>query len=235
MTVDEAVEHTQGRKAGFVNRLSAQYAQTLLMPKESVIAAVIANIATRKERFPGVAVLTDCRIMAVCGLPGIRRSVICDLGRLEKCVEKPAAITYSASFAEGENAFSMTVDPDTGEKFSRYLAAMNGLEDEFDAVGYGADNGIWNPTLIRNKRRANLAKERRKNERTVKEPAGNRDNIQGIARRLKNELDEAKKQGDVSDSDPRAIAARLASELAAQQGGNANEPLTRSENKEDFT
>ena len=116
--------------------------------------------------------------MAVCGLPGIRRSVICDLGRLEKCVEKPVAITYSASFAEGENGFSMTVDPDTGEKFSRYLAVMNGLEDEFDAVGYGADNGIWNPTLIRNKRRANLAKERRKNERTVKEPAGNRDNIQ---------------------------------------------------------
>ena len=69
--------------------------------------------------------------------------------------------------------------------------------------------------------------------------AGNRDNIQGIARRLKNELDEAKKQGDVSDSDPRAIALRLASELAAQQGGKrqqkTNEPLTRSENKEDFT
>ena len=222
MTVDEAVEHTQGRKAGFVNRLSAQYAQTLLMPEESVIAAVVANIATRKERFPGVAVLTDCRIMAVCGLPGIRRSVICNLGRLEKCVEKPTAITYSASFAEGENAFSMTVDPDTGEKFSRYLAVMNGLEAEFDAVENGTDSGIWNPTLIRNKRRANLAKERRKSERTAKEPVGNHDNIQGIARRLKNELDEAKKQGDVSDSDPRAIALRLTSELAAQQ---ANEPL----------
>ena len=213
MTVDEAIEHTQGRKAGFVNRLSARYAQTLLMPEESVIAAVVANIATRKEHFPGVVVLTDCRIMGVCGLPGIRRFISCDLKRLKKCVEKPTAITYSASFAAGESAFSMTVDPDTGEKFSWYLAVMNGLDDEFDAVGYGADKGIWNPTLIRNQRRAKLTK-----ERTVKEPAGNRDNIQGIARRLKNELDEAKKQGDVSDSDPRAIAVRLASELAAQQG-----------------
>ena len=143
MTVNEAIIQTQGSKPGFINRRSADYAQTLLEPGEAVTAAVVANIFTRREHFPGVVVLTDRHILAVCGLPGIRRRIICDLERLDKCVEKPTAITYSASFAAGENAFSMTIDPDTGEKFSQRIAILrSGTGKEKGRVGYADPKAI---------------------------------------------------------------------------------------------
>ena len=143
MTVSEAIIQMQGSEPGFINRRSADYAQTLLEPEEIVTAAVVANIFTRKEHFPRVVVLTDCHILAVCGLPGIRRRVICDLKRLDKCVEKPTAITYSASFAAGENAFSMTIDPDTGEKFSRRIAVIKGgIGKEKSRAGYADPKAV---------------------------------------------------------------------------------------------
>lgn len=75
MTVREALQKTQGRDAGSVNRSAVRYAETLLQADEEILSAVIANVAARREHFPGVVVLTSRRIMAVCGLPGIKRSI----------------------------------------------------------------------------------------------------------------------------------------------------------------
>lgn len=225
MTVSEAILKTQGSGVGFLNRLSVKYAQTILEPGESVSAAVIANIFTRKERFPGVVALTDRRVLAVCGLPGIRRCVSCALGSLETRKEKPTAIRYQASFSDEGGAFSMTVDPDTGEKFSRRIAALKGEADEFDAAGGEADSFLLNPTLVRNQRRARRARERARREvekarKTAEIPPSNRESAQETAERLAMELEEAKKKGRVKDTDPKAVAARLAAELAGEETEN---------------
>lgn len=223
MTVSEAILKTQGSGAGLLNRLSVKYAQTLLEPGESVSAAVIANIFTRKERFPGVVALTDRRILAVCGLPGIRRCVSCTLGSLEARKEKPTAIRYQASFSDEGGAFSMTLDPDTGERFARQIAAFEGEAEEFDAVGGKADGFLFNPTLVRNQRRARRAREQ---ARRVKEkgqsavPPVRQENARETAERLAAELAEAKKKGRVKDTDPKAVAARLAAELAGEETEN---------------
>ena len=123
-TVDEAILAAQGRRAGFWTRSSVKYAQTLLEPGENVTAAVTANISTRKEHFPGVVLLTDRSIQAVCALPGIRRRIVCSLD--SSCVEKPSALYYRAMFSDSKNEFSMTIDPDTGKKFSRQIAVLSG-------------------------------------------------------------------------------------------------------------
>lgn len=226
MTVNEALQRTQGRGAGMMNGSSARYAQTLLLPGEEVSAAVVANIVTRGERFPGVVVLTDRRVMAVCGLPGIKRSVILSLEELERCQETPSALNYKAAFYAGKEAFSFTVDPDTGEKFSRFIAILNGDEDAFDAAAAQEDSGIFNPTLVRNKRRAKMARDKERAKRAaareavpiseeLSAEAG--ETAQETAQRLARQLEQARAKGTVPDTDPQAIAARLAAELAAQE------------------
>lgn len=243
MTVNEAIQRTQGRGAGILTRPSARYAQTLILPGEEITAAVVANIATQNERFPGVVVLTDRRVLAVCGLPGIRRSIACDLDQLEKCEGTPSAIHYTATFSTGKNAFSLTVDPDVGETFSRYLAVLNGEEDSFDAVDAGVGSGILNPTLVRNRLRARQAKSKARAKRAAeqeaararfeamqKERAGQAssdsgdESAQEIAQRLARELEAAKATGRVADTDPKAVAARLAAELAAQEAKKRSSP-----------
>ena len=239
MTVNEAIQHTQGKGAGMMNRASAQYAQTLILPEENIAAAVVANITTRGERFPGVVVLTDRRVMAVCGLPGIKRSIVYDLDELEKCQEAPSALNYKATFFAEKRAFSMTVDPEIGEKFSRHIAALNGEEEEFDAIGAGvSDSGIFNPTLVRNKARARQAKSKERAKRAAEQKAARAqlaamqkersdkitlgtegESAREVAQRLARELDEAKAKGQVADTDPKAVAARLAAELAAEEAG----------------
>ncbi len=232
MTVNEAIQAIQGRKAGIMNRLSAKYAQTLLHPDETVTTAVVANIMVKGERFPGVVVLTDRRIMAVCGLPGIKRSIVCDLDALSQCIEAPTALNYKATFSDGKNAFAFTVNPEIGEKFSRFVAILNGEEDDFDAVE-AKDSGIFNPALMRSKERAKKAKDKARAQHAANqeelrarraaaasarqsEDDTDGESLQETAQRLNRQLNDARSRSHVEDTDPQAVAARLAAELAAQ-------------------
>lgn len=232
MTVNEAIQAIQGKQAGMMNRFSAKYAQTLLLPNESVTTAVVANIMVKGERFPGVVVLTDQRIMAVCGLPGIKRSVSCNIAELDACRETPTALNYKAAFTAGKHTFAFTVNPEIGEKFSRFVAVLNGTEDAFDSVET-KDSGVFNPVLVRSKARAQLAKDQARAQRaanqeelrtrraaaeaarlTEDETAG--ESLQETAVRLSRQLEAARSRSHVDDTDPQAVAARLAAELAAQ-------------------
>ena len=157
MTIQEAVRQTQGKDAGIVNRLSVRYAETLLLHGGEPSAAVIANITVGREKFPGAVVLTDRRMIAVCGLPGIKRVVAC--GPRWSCLEDPSAIRHRFMISDGKQSFSMTVDPDTGERFSRHIARFLGEEVDFDVDS--ENSGILNPVLSRSKRRARQANEKR--------------------------------------------------------------------------
>lgn len=234
MSINEALRLTQGKGAGIMNQASVRYAQTLLLPEEEVCAAVIANITTKGEHYPGVVVLTGQRIMAACGLPGIKRSVALDLEKLDKCEENPSVLNYKATFYAEKNAFSFTVDPEVGEKFSRHIAVLNGDVDDFDTASENIDSGIFNPTLVRNKRRARLAREKERSKRTAAREAAQAtqlspaaeatdgESVQETAQRLARQLEDAKAKGVVNDTDPRYIAARLAAELAAEEQQHSN-------------
>ena len=236
MTVHDIIQRVQGKRVGVMNRYSAKYAQTLIHPGEKISVAVVANVATRGERFPGVVILTDQRIMAVCGLPGIKRSIVFDINQLDKCEESPSAINYKATFYSGKNAFSFTVNPEIGETFSRYIAVLNGAEDEFDAVEAPPSNTIFNPTLVRAKLRAREAKKRERAKReaaqdslraqleekrkaqSVSRTSDSEDaSTQEVAKLLERQLEEALGKGLVDDTDPTAVAARLAKELADEE------------------
>lgn len=220
--------HTQGKDVGAVNRISGRYADKLIAPGEIIFAAVAANIATEQERFPGIVVLTNLRAIAVCGLPGIKRSISFPFGELEKYEEVPSAIRYKITFFSLKNVFSMSVDPDTGERFARTIAVLNGMADAFDAAGTNVDSSIINPVLIRNKLRARHSKAKKlENIRSHQEFATSvhsqshtleqeEADIQIIAQHLAQQLAEAKSKGPVDDKAPKAVAARLTAELAAE-------------------
>ena len=107
MTVSEAIEKSRGGKALFLNRLSVKYADKLLLENENVLTAVIANIKTPRDSYPGVVVLTDQRVFTACGLPGIKRSVIIPLDELDDCGESGTVIMYTATFRSKDKTFSM--------------------------------------------------------------------------------------------------------------------------------
>lgn len=222
MILDEILLRTQGKRAGIVNQASLRYAQALLLPEEVPVAAVIANLTAGAERFPGAVIVTDRRVLAACGLPGIKRHVSC--GPSWRCQEDPSAIRYKFTFSDGKHAFSMTVDPDTGERFARCMAAVRGEADAFDAAGAGLDSGILNPALLRSKRRIQAARKTRRAAEAAKVPQGDsaaaKSGAQETAQRLARQLEAAKAAGPVDDRDPRAVAARLAAELAEQDSNS---------------
>lgn len=160
MTVSDAIKATQGRSAGLLNQLSAQYAQRLIEQDETILAAVVANIRTRSDSYPGVVVLTDRRVLAACGLPGIRRSTVLDIEQLERCEEISSILQYKATFLTRKAAFSMTVDPDVGEAFSPFIAQING--EQFEDIRLEVDGSILNPNLLRSRKRNKLRREREK-------------------------------------------------------------------------
>lgn len=234
MTIQEALRSTQGRGAGVVNQASVRYAQALLLPEEEPQAAVIANIDTGRERFPGVAVLTDRRILAACGLPGIKRFFAVPIEALPRRVESPSAIRFKFAFANENTGFAVTVDPEIGEKFSRCIAVLLGEEQAFDAAGEGVNSGILNPALIRSKRRARQIKETLQAKQAAEldakaaalseeEPSpapqtASEPGAKETAELLSRRLEEARAQGrHVDDQDPMAVAARLARELAQEE------------------
>ncbi len=89
-------------------------------------AAVIANIYTRRDKFPGVVVITDQRVIAACGMPGIKRDICINIRDLENCEETSMIMQYKVTFRTRKEAFAMNVDPDVGERLSPYVARING-------------------------------------------------------------------------------------------------------------
>lgn len=202
MTVREALQKTQGRDAGSVNRSAVRYAETLLQADEEILSAVIANVAARREHFPGVVVLTSRRIMAVCGLPGIKRSISLCLDELSKCEETSSFLNYKAAFYTKEDGFTLTAGPEIGERFSRSLAVLNGTEEAFDAVEGMEKSGILNPVLERNLLRRRQAEK--------KENARRKAEREAAAAQLTAELGE-------TNIVPQTVAARLVKELAEEE------------------
>lgn len=160
MTVNQAILAVQGKPVGMLNRFSSTYAESLLLPDETVLAAAEANIRTSRGHYPGIVVITDQHVMAVCGLPGIRRSIILRRNELEQCAENSTLLQYRASFFTRTAAFSMTVSPDVGEAFSAYVAQING--EELEDIQLDTGNSILNPKLLHNLKRNKLRREREK-------------------------------------------------------------------------
>jgi len=220
VTVDEAIRRTQDRAAGAINRLSVRYAEEVLQKGEEPLAAVVANVTTSRGHFPGVAMVTDRRALAVCGLPGIKRVAQCGAGWT--CREDPSALRHMFIFSDGKTTFSITIDPDTGARFSRRLASLNGEEAAYDAAVGGVEGGLFNPALLQSKR---WAKQKEAARRKAADDAAHlpaeedapsqesREDTRETALRLERQLQQAKTQETVADTDPRAVAARLAREL----------------------
>lgn len=212
MTVQEALQKTQGRNAGSVNRSAVVYAETLLAPDEIVTAAVIANISTQRGHFPGVVVLTDRRFLAACGLPGIKRSVSLRLDELGKCEETSSLFNYKAVLRTKEDGFSLTVDPEVGERFSRCLAVLRGEEEEFDVASGVEEGSILSPVLKRNVLRKRRMREKEKARRKAELTQAN----EQLASDLKADRVVLEENGE----SVKTIAARLAKELDEGSGGN---------------
>lgn len=115
MNIKESLKKTQGRGAGFVNGSSAKFAQLLIEEGESVEAAVTANIFTRKGHFPGVVAITDKRVFAACGLPGIHRLQTLPLEELILCGHTESPLTWRFSFYTASRTFRITLSPVVGK------------------------------------------------------------------------------------------------------------------------
>lgn len=167
MTVNEALVLTQKKKAGLINRVSVRYAETLLLPGEEVQCAAIANIFTRRDKFPGIVVITDKRVIAACGLAGIKRSISLPVSDLESCEETSSVIQYKATFRTHRDSFAMTVDPDVGKSFTTFIAKMNG--ESITSVKLDVDGNVRKPNLFSNKKLNQDRKEREKKRTADKE------------------------------------------------------------------
>lgn len=198
MTVQDALEKTQGRSPLGADRSAVRYAETMIKADERILVAVSANITARRGHFPGVVVLTDWRVLAVCGLPGIKRVIELRLDALEKREESPSLLRYKALFQTKEDGFTLTVDPETGERFSRCLTVLDGRAEEFDEADGIGGNGILNPLLARN-----LLRKRRTME---KEKARRKAGREAAAAQFTAESNE-------TETVPQAVAARLMREL----------------------
>ena len=234
MTVSEGIQNIMGRGAGLLHRRAVWYAQSLIEEGETVVAAVTSEIIAavrvrgtlHREKFPGVAVLTNRRAFAVCALPGIRRVIAVPRG---DCTESFSAIRYNASFSDGNSTFSLSLNPEDGERFSRCVAVLEGRGEAFDAVDGGQAGSIFNPALVRNRRRARQTKEEKIKKRAEEKKRqaaqsgtetpvllSRQEDAKATAARLAAELEQARESGFVSDADPKAVAARLAAELAEE-------------------
>lgn len=160
MTIIEALTKIQKKRIGITAKKSALYAQSLLLPDEKVVAAITANIRTRRDKYPGVVVITSMRIMAACGLPGIKRCAELPLEDLENCEEASTVIQYKATFRTRRDSISIDTDPDTGEVFSRFVARLNG--ESLDAVKVKVTGNVLNPTFLQQKKRNQIYKEQAK-------------------------------------------------------------------------
>lgn len=226
MTVQDALRRTQGKDAGPINRSAVRFAETRLSPEEKVLAAVIANIAAPKEHFPGIVVLTDRRIFAACALPGIQRFLAIPADELVRCEETPSFLNYKVTLWAENTCFSLTVNPEVGEQLSVHIARLNGDERVDEDTEKPVQNSLFNPILIRSwyRRRHQRVRSRREAEQALTNaslpadlPAFAETDVQEMAQRLERQLEQARSEGAVSDTDPKAVAARLAAKLAEEE------------------
>ncbi len=220
MKIRDAIKAIQGKKAGIINRISADHAETLLMPDEKVKTAVVANIRTKRESYPGIVVITDRRVMAVCGLPGIKRATILPLDELENCGEAVSIVSYKVMFSNRKESFSATVDPDVGERLSRYIAEINGVpfDEASDNIQPKRKGGILNPAFLNLHRRNRLHKESAKRREAEKDALRQRNAAVQFDSVTdgKSEVSEENSENTTSSRHQQHIAARLAAELAEE-------------------
>ncbi len=160
MTIDQAIRTTQKKKPGVTARMSVRYAQSLLLPNEDVTAAVTADIYTKREKFPGIAIITNQRVIAACGLPGIKRLIAFPLEDIKNCEETSSIIQYKAVFYTRRESFAVTLDPKSGEAFSEHIARLNGTD--MDSVKLKVTGSVKTPTFLRQKARNQAYKEQAK-------------------------------------------------------------------------
>lgn len=129
MTIREALEKTQGRGAGFINGASAKFAQMLLEEGETVDAAVAANIFTRKGHFPGIVAITDKRVFAACGMPGIHRLQSLSFEELIHCAKSESPLTWRYAFYTRNREFNITVSPAVGKSLAPHVERLRTLAD----------------------------------------------------------------------------------------------------------
>lgn len=204
MNIDEAIKKVQGKSAGVTLRGSVRYAQSLLEKGENVKAAVTSTIySARQGHYPGIVALTDRRVLAVCGLPGIHRVQSFPIGELLKVEESESPLTYKAVFRIKKDAFSISLGPTVGKAFTKYVADLNA---DFDSVHVSADGNARHPVTFRTDLR-HLAKEERE---AVK---GAPTDLASISAKLEEWLSEEREKRDVSAQDPLSVAVRLARQL----------------------
>lgn len=124
MTIDEAIRQIEGKAPGITVRATVQYAQSQLPEDEKVFAAASATIRSHHGNFPGVIVFTDKRMLAVSGLPGIRRSITLPLRELLSCKSKKTPLAYNLKIATKTDSFSAMLSPKPGENFAPYISAL---------------------------------------------------------------------------------------------------------------
>lgn len=160
MTISEAIANTQEKQVGVMNRRSVRYAQSLLSDDENVIAAIVANVRTKRDNYPGIVAITDRRILTACGLPGIKRSFSIPLDELENCEEASTVIQYKATFRTRREAIAITANPDVGETFSTYVAQLNG--EDLESVKLKITGKVSKATFLKYKMRNQAYKEQAK-------------------------------------------------------------------------
>lgn len=162
MTVNEALLKTQTKGAGLINKASVKYAQSLLLPGEEAEAAAIANIYTHRDKYPGIVVITNQRVIAACGIPGIKRSTCLAIEDLENCEETSMIMQYKVTFRTRKESFAMSVDPDVGANLSPHVAKING--EDLASLKLDARGNILNTEIFKqqrlNQKRKEQAKER---------------------------------------------------------------------------
>ena len=124
MNIQESLKKTQGRGAGLINGGSAKFAQLLMEDGESAEAAVTANIFTRKGHFPGIVAITDRRVFAACGLPGIHRLQSLPLEELILCGHTKSPLTWRFSFYTAGRTFSISVSPAAGQNLLPHVEKL---------------------------------------------------------------------------------------------------------------
>jgi hypothetical protein len=129
MNVSEALVATHGKPASPINADSVKYADTLIGENENVQAAVIANIRTAREHFPGVVAFTDKRLLIVHKMLNLKRCIAYPYEKISSCSETVAKFQYIATFHVGKFQFTASLNPKDGDAISPYMHRLDSFID----------------------------------------------------------------------------------------------------------